>query len=143
MRPPTEMRFHGFWPPILIETRPDGRLDLDVVTASTEHFIKAGVHGLYTADTASEFYTMEFDEWNELVTHFRSITRASRIPVGVGCTWTNQAGVLKRIARARELSFDNIHLSQPYWIRLNEPSQRIYWQSVAEVAGDLPIFVYA
>ena len=140
---PTARKIHGFWPPLLLETRPDGRIDLEAITAGTRHFAAAGVHGVYTADTASEFYTLEYGEWDELATHFRGVARASGLPAGVGCTWTNQAGVLRRIARARALGYDNIHLSQPYWIKLNDGAQRTYWQAVGEVAGNLPIVVYS
>ncbi|MBL9215312.1 MAG: dihydrodipicolinate synthase family protein [Opitutaceae bacterium] len=143
MSRPTARKIHGFWPPLLLETQADGRLDLEAVTAGVRYLAAAGVPGLYTADTASEFYTLEFEEWNDLVTHFRAVVRATGLPAGAGCTWTNQAGALRRIARARELGFDNIHLSQPYWVRLNEPAQRTFWRAVAEVAGDLPIIVYS
>lgn len=136
-------RIAGIWPPLLLECTPDDRLDLEGITASARHFAAASVHGIYTGDTASEFYTLEYPEWNELATHVRAVAREHGIRVGVGCTWTNQKGVLQRIARARELGFDNIHLSQPYWIKLNEPAQRTYWRAVAAVAGDLPIIVYA
>jgi dihydrodipicolinate synthase/N-acetylneuraminate lyase len=133
----------GFWPPLLLEERADGRLDLDGIAAATRFLAAAGVPGVYTADTASEFYTLEFEEWDELATHFRAVTRDCRLPAGIGCTWTNQAGALRRIARARELGYDHLHLSQPYWIALNEPAQRAYWRAVADVAGSLPIIVYA
>jgi len=143
MRSSTERKFHGFWPPVLLETQSNGRIDLEAVSECTRFFADAGVHGIYTADTASEFYTLEFEEWDELATHFRAVSRAAGLPAGVGCTWTNQSGVLRRIARARELGFENIHLSQPYWIKLNGPSQLDYWRAVGEVADSLPIIVYA
>lgn len=138
-----ERKISGIWPPLLLETGPDGRLDFEALTAAGRHFAAAGVHGIYTGDTASEFYTLEYEEWNDLATHVRSLARDLGLRAGVGCTWTNQRGVLQRVARARELGFDNIHLSQPYWIKLNDAAQRTYWRAVAEVAGDLPIIVYA
>jgi dihydrodipicolinate synthase/N-acetylneuraminate lyase len=127
----------------LIESGSDGRVDLGAVAGAVRHYAAAGVHGVYTADTASEFYAFEFDEWNDLATHFRTVARDHALPAGIGCTWTNQAGSLRRIARARELGYENIHLSQPYWIRLNEEAQRIFWRAVAETADGLPIIVYA
>ncbi|MBM3853066.1 MAG: dihydrodipicolinate synthase family protein [Verrucomicrobia bacterium] len=133
----------GIWPPILIENRTDGRVDLDRITEATRYFAAAGVHGVYTADTASEFYTMEFEEWDELAGHFRQVAAACGKRAGIGCTWTNQAGILRRVARARELHYDNIHLSQPYWFRLNEAAQETYWRAVGEAAEGLPIIVYA
>jgi dihydrodipicolinate synthase/N-acetylneuraminate lyase len=136
-------KFHGIWPPVLLETDNADRLDLGVIAKATRYYAAVGVHGVYTADTASEFYTMEFEEWNELATHFRAVARDCRLPAGIGCTWTNQAGILRRVARARELGYDNIHLSQPYWIKLNTAAQETYWSAVNEVAGDLPVIVYA
>jgi hypothetical protein len=55
MSVPSTKRLHGIWPPLLLETRPDGRIDLDAITEGTRYFASAGVHGVYTADTASEF----------------------------------------------------------------------------------------
>ncbi len=134
----------GIWPAVLIETRGDGHIDLAAMDAATGHFVSAGVDGVYTADTASEFYTMEYEEWNEVATWFREVTRRRNIPAGIGCTWTNQAGILRRIDRAVQLGYHNIHLSQPYWIRLNAEAQRDFWTAVAEHAGSkLAIVVYA
>jgi dihydrodipicolinate synthase/N-acetylneuraminate lyase len=142
MSDPRSKKIHGLWPPLLLECDAAGRIDLAAIEAGTRHFAAAGVHGVYTADTASEFYTLEFEEWNELATHFRAVAHACKLPAGIGCTWTNQAGALRRIARARELGYDHIHLSQPYWFKLNDAAQRTFWRAVAEVAGDLPIVVY-
>lgn len=142
MTTPAPKSLRGVWPPLLLAFRGDGRIDLDVITAGTRHFARLGVHGVYTADTASEFYTLEFEEWNELATHFAAVAREHRLPMGVGCTWTNQAGILRRIARARELGYDNIHLSPPYWLPLNAAAERIFWRAVGEAAGDLAIVVY-
>jgi len=134
----------GIWPAVLIETRKDGRIDLEAVGSATRYFVDGGVQGVYTADTASEFYTMEFEEWNELATYFRELTQHLKIASGIGCTWTNQTGDLRRVDRAAELGFHNIHLSQPYWIRLNERAQETFWRSVADRAGsNLAVVVYA
>ena len=134
----------GIWPAILIETNTGGRIDLSAVESATRFFASVGVHGVYTADTASEFYSMEYEEWDELATHFRQLTRDLNIPAGIGCTWTNQTGALKRIDRAVELGFHNIHLSQPYWIGLNEAAQRTFWEVVADHVGStLAIIIYS
>jgi len=134
---------HGIWPPMMLETTQNGCIDYDALDMVARYFADVGVHGLYTGDTASEFYTMEYAEWDELAVAAREIIRDVGLPAGIGCTWTNQTGALRRIARARELRYDNIHLSPPYWIKLNATSLESYWRAVAEVAGDLPIFVYA
>lgn len=133
----------GIWPAVLTETGENRRIDYAAVTAAVRHFAEAGVHGVYTGDTASEFYAMEHEEWEELAGHFREVTREAGLPAGIGCTWTNQEGSLRRITRARELGFENIHLSVPYWLRLNGEALRTFWTAAAEAAQDLPIVVYA
>lgn len=133
----------GIWPAVVIQTHAGGGIEHDAVESATRFYAQAGVHGVYTADTASEFYTMEYDEWDELATHFREVTLALNVPAGIGCTWTNQKGALRRVARALKLGFQNIHLSEPYWIRLNEDAQRTFWTAVSERAGSLPIIIYA
>ncbi len=140
----TPNTLRGIWPPVLIESGDGGRVDLGAVSLSVRHFAAAGVHGTYTADTASEFYAMEFDEWEDLAIFFRASARDACLPAGIGCTWTNHTGSLRRIECARELGYDNIHLSQPYWVRLNPAAQETFWRAVGEAAGDtLKVIVYA
>jgi dihydrodipicolinate synthase/N-acetylneuraminate lyase len=141
-KPPSAV-LRGIWPPVLLETGKDGRINVGLVEAVTQHFANANVQGVYTGDTASEFYALEFEEWNDLATSFRAVTDRLDIPSGIGCTWTNQAGALRRVKRARELGFHNIHLSQPYWVRLNPPAQRAFWEAVSAVAGQMAVIVYS
>src|SRR5262245_13439416 len=69
----------GIWPAVLIETR-HGSIDFNVLASTVRHFTEAGVHGLYTGDTASEFYTMEYEEWNNLATVFRALCAEAGLP---------------------------------------------------------------
>jgi len=141
---PRHSILRGIWPAVLIETGANGRIDLACLERATAFYAQAAVHGVYTADTASEFYCLEFDEWNDLATEFRRVTQAFQIPAGIGCTWTNQAGVLRRLARARELKFNCVHLSQPYWLLLNDEAQQVFWSAVGNEGGpQLPIIVYS
>ncbi len=87
---------------------------------------------------------MEYEEWSDLATAFRSLCAESGIPAGIGCTWTNQAGALRRVGRAVELGYHNIHLSQPYWLRMNDAARKEFWSAVSEHAGSaIRIVVYS
>lgn len=134
---------HGIWPAVLLPFDDDGRLALERIELALDQFQAGGVAGVYSGDTASEFYALEFDEWNRLATELRGRARDRGLPVGIGCTWTNQAGALQRVHRARELGFDNVHLSQPYWLALNEPARREFWTAVEAEARGMPVIVYA
>lgn len=139
----TTENLRGVWPAVLLETTQGDRADLHAIARAVRHYAQARVQGVYTGDTASEFYSLEYDQWDELAGFFRNVTREEQLPAGIGCTWTNQNGALRRVARARELGYDNIHLSVPYWLRLNDAAMRTFWTAVAEAAQDLPIVVYA
>jgi len=103
----TSQRFipRGIWPPLLMNWDERWNLDLHAFDANLARLVESGPHGLYTLDTASEFHTMEFDEWDFVARRFVAACRRlqPRLPIGLGCTWTHQAGALRRVAVARDL----------------------------------------
>lgn len=135
----------GIWPPLLLNWDERWQLDLRAFDANLERLIQQRPHGIYSLDTASEFYTLEFEEW-DLVAR-RLVTRARQLdpamPLGLGCTWTNQAGALRRIAAARDLGVQCIHLSAPYWLPLNEDGLLVFLDAVQREAGHLGVVLYA
>jgi 4-hydroxy-tetrahydrodipicolinate synthase len=135
----------GIWPPLLINWDRQWKLDLPALDANLERLIALRPHGLYTLDTASEFYTMEFDEWDFVARRFVATCRrlAPDLPIGLGCTWTNQVGALRRIAAARDLGVQCIHLSTPYWLPLNEDGLLRFLEAVQAQAGRLGVVLYA
>lgn len=136
-------QLHGIWPAVLLPIDDDGRLRLDRIELALDEFQAGGVTGVYSGDTASEFYALEYDEWDRLATELRARAHDRGMPVGIGCTWTNQQGAVRRVRRARELQFDNVHLSQPYWLALNESARREFWTAVEAEARGMPVIVYA
>src|ERR1043166_633615 len=69
--------------------------------------------------------------------------QAVRFPIGLGCTWTNQEGALRRIREARDLGVQVIHLSAPYWLPLNEDGLLRFLSSVQKEVGHLGVIIYA
>ncbi len=136
---------HGIWSVLLLYWHEDGSLDERAVEANLERTVAARPHGYYSLDTASEFYALEFERYRPLAERFVQRCRAldPKLPLGLGCTWTNQAGALQRIALARDLGVQTVHLSPPYWTPLNETGFLRFFAAVQEVAGDVGIVVYA
>ena len=135
----------GVWPPLLLHWHDDWSLDEQAFEHNLRHVAEQEPHGLYTLDTASEFYTLEFAEW-EAISH-RFVRGCERLgvtlPIGLGCTWTNQPGALERVRAARDLGVQTIHLSPPYWLPLNDDALCGFYAAVNEVAGHLGVIIYA
>lgn len=143
----TSQRFipRGIWPPLLMNWDERWNLDLHAFDANLARLVESGPHGLYTLDTASEFHTMEFEEWDFVARRFVASCRRiqPRLPLGLGCTWTHQAGALRRVAVARDLGVEIIHLSAPYWVPLDEDGLLAFLEAVQREAGHLGVVLYA
>jgi 4-hydroxy-tetrahydrodipicolinate synthase len=135
----------GIWPPLLMNWDDRWQLDLPAFDANLARLIELAPHGLYTLDTASEFHTMEFEEWEFVARRFVAACRRRRprLPLGLGCTWTHQAGALRRVATARDLGVEVIHLSAPYWVPLDEDGLLTFLEAVQREAGHLGVVLYA
>jgi dihydrodipicolinate synthase/N-acetylneuraminate lyase len=140
---PTSVR--GIWPPLLLPWDKAWKLDWKRFDANLDRLIAAEPHGLYTLDTASEFFTLEFADWRTVARRFVRRCRQRRVqfPIGLGCTWTNQEGALRRICEARDLGVEIIHLSTPYWLPLNEAGVLTFLRAVQHEAGHLGMILYA
>jgi dihydrodipicolinate synthase/N-acetylneuraminate lyase len=121
------------------------RLDQETTDANLDRQLASDPHGLYSLDTASEFFTLEFEDWQAVARRFvkRCRSAAPGLLLGLGCTWTHQEGALARIRVARDLGVDTIHLSPPYWLPLNEDGLLRFLGAVQEVAGHLGVILYA
>jgi 4-(2-carboxyphenyl)-2-oxobut-3-enoate aldolase len=140
---PLEVR--GIWPPMLLYWDSQWRLDERSTDANLDRQLAAGPHGLYTLDTASEFYTLEWAAWRAIAERFvrRCRSAAPNLPLGLGCTWTNQEGALDRLRLARDLGVQTVHLSPPYWVPLNEEGVLRFFAAVQAEAGPIGVVVYA
>ncbi len=138
-------KINGIWLPLMLPWDSEWRLDERTCDANLDRLIASGADGLYTLDTSSEFYTLEFDDWRAIARRFVKRCRAAnvRFPIGLGCTWTNQEGALRRVREARDLGVEVIHLSPPYWLPLPREGLIRFYSEVDACAGHLGIIIYA
>lgn len=134
----------GIWPPLLLHWDAQWKLDEHAFEANLQRLIGLQPHGLYTLDTASEFYTLEFADWRSLAHRFVDGCRryGAKMPIGLGCTWTHQEGALARIGEARDLGVQVIHLAPPYWLPLNDDGLVRFFAEVNRHAGHLGVVIY-
>ena len=138
-------RIRGIWPVLLLPWDAQWRLDARSFDANLDRLIGSDPDGLYALDTSSEFYTLEFAEWRTIARRFVKRCRAAgvKFPIGLGCTWTNQDGALRRVHEARDLGVEVIHLSPPYWLPLPREGLIRFYSAVAACAGQLGVIIYA
>ncbi len=120
------------------------RLDRHITDANLDRQLAAGPQGMYTLDTASEFFTLEFEDWQSVARRFVDRVRGvmPKLPLGLGCTWTNLEGALARIRCARDLGVETVHLAPPYWVPLNRDGLLAFYEAVNREAGHLGIIIY-
>jgi|GEM_PF-6544465 len=140
---PSEVR--GVWAVALLPWDDNWQLDETSFKTNMDRIIAAKPNGFYSLDTASEFYTLEFEAWQAVARMFVEHCRAAdaSLPLGLGCTWTNQEGALDRIRTARDLGVQTIHLSAPYWTPIHPDALHRFYAAVQEVVGHLGIVIYA
>lgn len=121
------------------------RLDERSCDANLDALIASAPDGLYTLDTSSEFYTLEYDDWRSIAHRFVRRCRSAnvRFPIGLGCTWTNQEAALRRVREARDLGVEVVHLSPPYWLPLPPEGMIRFYAAVNACAGHLGVIIYA
>lgn len=136
---------HGVWPPLLLPWDEQWQLDQHACDANLERLVSMQPHGLYTLDSASEFYTLEWEDWLAIAQRFvwRARRQDPKLKLGLGATWTNQSGAIRRIQAARDLGVEVIHLSAPYWLPLDEDGLVRFYAEVNRHAGHLGVVIYA
>ena len=105
-----------------------------------DHLISCGVHGIFVAGSAGEFYALRVDEAKEVIRSAVEIV-AGRVPVlaGTGAITTRDAVELSRYAE--EVGADAISVITPYYVKPTEQELHAHYSAVAR-AVSIPVFIY-
>jgi dihydrodipicolinate synthase/N-acetylneuraminate lyase len=89
-------KLRGLWAAMPTPWNARGGLDLSAIVTNVARLAAARVDGVYTADSDGEFYAIEAEEFRRLAETFGTAARKHRVPVAMGVTWTNMAGIIAR-----------------------------------------------
>jgi len=137
---PTATAISGIWIPLITPFLDDGALDLASYERLLEHYLDAGVTGVFPLGTTGESPTLDEDEMTAVVDRTLEVT-AGRAPVFVGVGGNATRKVLKTLERLRHYPFDGIVSVCPYYSRPGQDGLREHFTRIAE-ATDRQILIY-
>jgi len=129
----------GVWLPIVTPFR-DGAVDLVSYEKLIEHYLAAGISGVFPLGTTGESPTLDDDECEVIVESTVGIV-AGRVPVFVGIGGNSTAKTLKMLHRLDRFEFAGIVSVCPYYNRPSQEGMREHFRRIAE-ATDRQVVIY-
>ncbi|MFF3763193.1 dihydrodipicolinate synthase family protein [Streptomyces sp. NPDC001922] len=130
----------GVVPPLCTPLTPDGEVDVPSLRALVEHFIGAGVTGLFALGSSGEAaYLSDGHRRTALATVVEAA--AGRVPVLAGAIDTTTARVLDHARTAAGLGADGLVATAPFYTRTHPVEIADHFRRVRAGAG-LPLFAY-
>ena len=129
----------GIWLPVITPFL-DGRVDLRSYERLLEHYLAAGVTGIFPLGTTGESPTLDEDEMEAIIDRTLGVA-AGRVPVFVGVGGNATRKVVKTLQRLQRHAFDGIVSVCPYYNRPGQDGLREHFTRIAE-ATDRPILIY-
>jgi len=129
----------GVWLPA-VTPFVDGAVDLVSYERLLQHYLAAGVTGIFPLGTTGESPTIDDDEMEAIVDRTASVV-AGQVPVFVGIGGNATAKVLKTLRRLERYSFPGIVSVCPYYNRPSQDGLREHFTRIAE-ATDRKILIY-
>jgi len=132
-------KISGLWLPLVTPFKDDA-VDFASYERLIDHYIAAGVNGLFPLGTTGESPTLDDDEIDALVE--RTVARAAgRVPVFVGVGSNATHKVEKALRRFERFAFDGIVSVCPYYNRPSQEGLKLHFQRIAR-ATDRKILIY-
>jgi 4-hydroxy-tetrahydrodipicolinate synthase len=129
----------GLWLPLITPFK-DGAVDFASYERLIDHYIDAGVNGLFPLGTTGESPALDDGEIDALVE--RTVARtAGRVPVFVGVGSNATHKVEKTLRRLERFAFAGIVSVCPYYNRPSQEGLRLHFQRIA-AATDRAVVIY-
>lgn len=112
-----------------------------MVRTLVDHFIDAGVGGLFINGSSAEFLTLTDDERKQLAEEFVSVT-AGRIPIIVHVGSRNLSSAIELARHAESIGADAIGTLPPLDRESSTIDDDFAWYQAVGEASDLPLYVY-
>jgi 4-hydroxy-tetrahydrodipicolinate synthase len=120
----------GVWLPIVTPFH-DGAVDLVSYETLIEHYIAAGVRGIFPLGTTGESPTLDDDESEALIERTLSVV-AGRVPVFVGIGSNSTAKTPKMLRRLDHYDFAGIVSVCPYYNRPGQDGLHEHFRQIAD-----------
>ncbi|MEM6275578.1 MAG: dihydrodipicolinate synthase family protein [Pseudomonadota bacterium] len=134
------MQFEGIYTPIVTPYFEDFSLNEAALSATVDHLVEAGVHGIIVAGTTGEYYAQSMDERIELIGRIKELI-AARVPmiVGTGAMRTEDAIIYAEAAV--EHGADAILIATPPYAYPTGREIALHALAI-DRAANLPVMLY-
>jgi 4-hydroxy-tetrahydrodipicolinate synthase len=129
----------GVWVP-LVTPFTDGRVDRLSYRRLIEHYVAAGVSGLFPLGTTGEAPTLDEGEMDAIIADTVDAV-AGRVPVFVGIGGNATHKMIRTIRRVERYGFAGIVSVCPYYNRPSQDGLRAHFTAISE-ATDRKILIY-
>src|SRR6516225_12023858 len=136
----TPMQIRGIIPPVATPMKANEDLDLERLRWFLDHFLQAGVHGIFVLGTNSEFYALDEREKQEVIaTAVAHVNKRVPVYAGTGAETTREVVRLTKMAQ-RE-GADGVSVITPYFISPSQQEICDHYRRIAE-STSLPVLLY-
>ena len=137
-----DQHLKGVWAAIPLPWTARGTLDAGMLRELVSLYKAAGVHGVYTTGTDGEFHVLEIAGYREMVDAFARAVTDLDMPAQVGVTWVHTAGVIERMAYARDRGIHAVQVALPFWQPLNDRELTGFFADLAKEFPDVAVIHY-
>ncbi len=134
------VNWHGVFPALTTQFRPDQSLDLEATARHLEALIAAGIHGVVLLGTVGENTTLEYDEKLQFIREMRSVVNG-RIPVLSGVAEYTTALASRYARNVEKIGIDGLMVLPGMVYKSDERETIAHFRTIAQASG-LPIMIY-
>ncbi|MBQ0071576.1 MAG: dihydrodipicolinate synthase family protein [Spirochaetales bacterium] len=131
----------GIIPPVVTPFTKDEKFDEAAFRKHIDWMIEGGIAGLLVFGSNGEFYMLEEDEMEEIITVAMDQVKG-RIPVymGIGAIRTSKCVRLAKMGAKKGV--DGISILQPMFIKPTEAELKLHFETIAKAVPDTPVLLY-
>ena len=135
-----KVTWHGVFPAITTQFRPDQSLDLAATSKHLNAMIEAGIHGVVALGTVGENTALEYGEKLEVIREMKQTARG-RIPVLTGVAEYTTALACRFARDAEKASAEGLMALPGMVYKSDERETLAHFRGIAQSTG-LPIMIY-
>src|ERR1700722_5444961 len=138
----TRQTLRGTWAPVLLPLTPDEAIDFGLLRDELAVLTGAGLDGIYTNGTASEFHCLEEDEYDRITDIVAQACRQAGVACQLGASQMSGQASLRRIRVAAACDPAAIQVILPDWCPLSADEVLASIDRMAREAGGGPLVLY-
>jgi len=142
VKPLTAAELRGNWATLLLPLHADDAIDFALLGAEIDHFIAAGVNGIYSNGSAGEFHTQTEDEFDRVSQLLAEKCSRAGLPFQIGACHMSAQLSRERIRRTRALQPSAYQVILPDWFVPSWLEIVAFLEVMAAEAAPVPLVLY-